>query len=482
MIQAEGIAAMTFIPLVSVNQVIGKFMLYYGEPHVHAAEELQVANLIAAQIAFAVERTRTQSFARRREEGLRFALDAANMGTWDWDVRTKALHWSDNLERVHGLPTGTFDGTFASYEREIHPDDRGRVLASIANALEAGAVHDVEYRIVAPDGSIRWVEGKGRVESDERGRPVRMTGVCVNVTSRKQAELARVDALEHASRISQRLAAIVESSGDAIVSKDLDGIVTSWNDAAERLFGFSALEMIGRSILAIIPPDRISEESMVLERIRTGETVAMETMRQRRDGSQVAISLTISPVRDGHGRIVGTSKVARDISDQKRTEAERAELHRRLTSLVDASASLLHSPDTSSVLAAVMRGAQELLVADAYALWMSDAERGAWRVVESSGVSPAFATRIVASYQGASVRPVPPFSRALAVTDVSIHPLLAEQLTAYGDEGIRSMLVCPIHLGPERGATLVFYYRTPRISRRAMRRPGRRWPTSPDRR
>ena len=116
-------------------------------------------------------------------------------------------------------------------------------------------------------------------------------------------------------------------------------------------------------------------------------------------------------MKDGHGRIVGTSKVARDISDQKRTEAERAELHRRLTSLVDASASLLHSPDTSSVLAAVMRGAQELLVADAYTLWMSDAERGGWRVVESSGVSPAFATRIVASYQGARFDPCHP-SRA----------------------------------------------------------------------
>ena len=287
-IQAEGIAAMTFIPLVSGSQVIGKLMLYYGEPHGHAAEALQVANLIAAQIAFAVERTRAQSLARRREERLRFALDAANMGTWDWDVRTQALHWSDNLERVHGLPTGTFDGTFASYEREIHPDDRARVFASIAKALEEGAVHDVEYRIVAPDGSIRWVEGKGRVESDEHGGPVRMTGVCVNVTARKQAELARVEALEHASRVSRRLAAIVESSGDAIVSMDLDGVVTSWNDAAERLFGFSAQEMIGRPIVAIIPPDRISEASMALGRVRAGETVewklcvSVETDRRSR--------------------------------------------------------------------------------------------------------------------------------------------------------------------------------------------------------
>ena len=288
-IQAEGIAAMTFIPLVSVNQVIGKFMLYYGEPHVHAAEELQVANLIAAQIAFAVERTRTQSFARRREEGLRFALDAANMGTWDWDVRRKPYTGRTILNACTACPQGRSTApSRATNERSIQTTVGACSPPSRTRSRQVPFM-TWSIRIVAPDGSIRWVEGKGRVESDERGRPVRIAGVCVNVTSRKQAELARVDALEHASRISQRLAEIVESSGDAIVSKDLDGIVTSWNDAAERLFGFSALEMIGRPILAIIPPDRIAEESMVLERIRPGETVAMETMRQRRDGSQVAI-------------------------------------------------------------------------------------------------------------------------------------------------------------------------------------------------
>jgi PAS domain S-box-containing protein len=200
-IQAEGIAAMAFIPLVISHRVIGKFMFYYREPRTLSADELQVAIMIASQVAFAVVRTRTEEQARRSEKRLRYVLDAAMMGTWDWDMTTDTVVWSGNLERIHGLPPGTFDGSFASYEREIHPDDRERVLASIHRALTEGVPHDVEYRVVAPDGTVRWCEGKGLVEFDEAGRAVRMSGVCMIITRRKEAELARLSAAEEASRL-----------------------------------------------------------------------------------------------------------------------------------------------------------------------------------------------------------------------------------------------------------------------------------------
>ncbi|MGE3513312.1 MAG: PAS domain-containing protein, partial [Vicinamibacterales bacterium] len=199
-IRAEGIAAMAFIPLVSLGRVIGKFMLYYDVPREPSPEEMQLATLIASQVAFAVERTRAEALARRNEARLRFALDAAAMGTWDWDLQTQRVTWSDNLERLHGLPVGTFDGTFSSYAREIHPEDRDRVLASAQRAIREGVPYDVEYRIVSPDGTVRWVEGKGTVEY-EHGLPIRMTGVCVIVTRRKEAELARLAAAEEASRL-----------------------------------------------------------------------------------------------------------------------------------------------------------------------------------------------------------------------------------------------------------------------------------------
>lgn len=119
-----------------------------------------------------------------------------------------------------------------------------------------------------------------------------------------------------------QLAAIIDSSDDAIVSKDLNGIVTSWNAAAVRLFGYAPEEILGRSILMIIPPDLHGEEPEILRKVRSGKRIEhYETRRQRKDGQMVHISLTISPIRDADGRIVGVSKIARDITDRRRTEA-----------------------------------------------------------------------------------------------------------------------------------------------------------------
>ncbi len=125
----------------------------------------------------------------------------------------------------------------------------------------------------------------------------------------------------------QHYAAIVESSDDAILSKDLNGVILSWNQGAERLFGYAAEEAIGQPAASLfIPPDRVDEEPEILERIRRGEGVrGVETVRQRKDGTLVDISLTISPIRDSHGQIVGASTIARDITESRRAQ-ERQEL------------------------------------------------------------------------------------------------------------------------------------------------------------
>src|SRR5262245_44589012 len=142
--------------------------------------------------------------------------------------------------------------------------------------------------------------------------------------------------LAHASAAQAYLAAIVDSAEDAILSKDLNGIIQSCNAAAERLFGYSANELVGRPVRILIPPERQSEEDEILAQLRRGERIEhFETVRVTKDGQRLDISLTISPVRDASGAIIGASKIARDITALKQIEAERLRLLRENAAVTD---------------------------------------------------------------------------------------------------------------------------------------------------
>jgi PAS domain S-box-containing protein len=188
----------------------------------------------------------------------------------------------------------------------------------VALALETGAsVHEQEVVIERPDGSRVTVSVHIDPIRDERGAIVGVVNFFHDISERKQAE-----------RSTALLAAIVDSSDDAIVSKNLDGMITSWNRGAERLFGYSSEEAIGQNIRLIIPPDRRSEEEELLARLRRGERIDhFETVRLRKDGTALDISVTISPLKNAAGRVIGASKVGRDISERKRTEARLKDLH-----------------------------------------------------------------------------------------------------------------------------------------------------------
>ena len=164
-----------------------------------------------------------------------------------------------------------------------------------------------------------------------------------DLIERKQAELT-----------DQRLAAIVDSSQDAVVSKDLNGLITTWNRGAERLFGYAASEVIGKSVTTIIPSDRHHEEVRILHRIRCGERVEpYETVRKRSDGSLVDVSVSVSPLRNAAGEVIGASKIARDITARKRAEEQQRALHAELDHrvknvLATVSAIVAHTKDASS--------------------------------------------------------------------------------------------------------------------------------------
>ena len=180
--------------------------------------------------------------------------------------------------------------------------------------------------LIARDGTERPIDDSAAPIRDEAGTSVGAVLVFRDMTERKRAEEAQA-----------RLAAIVESSDDAIISKTLDGVIRSWNAGAERMFGYTAAEAVGRPITLIIPPERLDEERDIIDRLGRGERVDhFETVRVAKDGRRLDISLTVSPIRDAEGHVVGASKVARDVTERKRAEAERARLAETLRLALDA--------------------------------------------------------------------------------------------------------------------------------------------------
>lgn len=154
---------------------------------------------------------------REGEERLRLALEAGQMGTWEWNIATNEVIWSPGLEAIHGLSPGAFKGTFAEYQRDIHPEDRERILGVITQTLERGLDHHIEYRIIWPDGSLRWVEGRGKLVRDRSGAATRMIGVCMDITQRKQIEERQkllLDELNH--RVKNMLAIIQSIAGQTL--------------------------------------------------------------------------------------------------------------------------------------------------------------------------------------------------------------------------------------------------------------------------
>jgi PAS domain S-box-containing protein len=274
---------------------------------------------ILGVLAISVDVT-TQVMARleleKTYEQIQLSKKAAQLGTFDMDLINGTMEWDERCRELFGIShndTVTYEKDFL---QGLHAEDRERVVSTIDRLLTAGSVeqdYDIEYRTVGDqDQKLRWVRAKGKVYH-AGGIPVRFIGSVLDITSQKENELQLAQLAEKQAR----LAALVNSSDDIIISKNLDGIITSWNPAAERIFGYSQEEAIGRHISMIIPADRLQEENYIISQIRSGQKVDhFDTVRITKSGHEVQLSITISPVISDSGEIIGASKIARDITAQ----------------------------------------------------------------------------------------------------------------------------------------------------------------------
>jgi PAS domain S-box-containing protein len=256
---------------------------------------------------------------RESEERLKLATEVARLGVVVWETGTDQLSWENDLVyEIFGRKREDGPVNDAEFMRDfLHPDFHDAYRDAVRRTLQHGDPFRFEGLIYRTDKALRRIEINGNLQPETAASHGRILGTIRDVTELRKGE---AELRESAKRLSE-LAAIVASSDDVILSKDLDGIITSWNEAATRVFGYNAGEMIGTSILKLIPEHLHSDEKNILENIRAGRRVEhFETVRLTKRGGLIDVSLTVSPVKDEQGRVIGASKILRDISTRKRME------------------------------------------------------------------------------------------------------------------------------------------------------------------
>ena len=279
---------------------------------------------------------------------LKLAFESAELSLWDWDVSASRMHYDDGFARLLGYGPGELPGAARPWGGLLHPDDEQRVTNRIDSHLAGdGDFCELEFRVRRRDGECLWIAARGRAAGRGRvGSPLRMTGTCHDISERKRAD-----------QTSQMLTAFLDSSEDSIVSRTLDGTILSWNRGAERILGYSAAEMLGSNHLVLIPPEQRSESARITELVRIGQTVSgVETVRRHKSGDDVHLSLTVAPLRDAEGRVVGVASIGRDITERVRAESARG----LLAAVVESSQDAIISHGLDGTILSWNRGAEEI--------------------------------------------------------------------------------------------------------------------------
>lgn len=285
-----------------VNIVCQPFKNYYGD--------------IIGVLAICVDVT-AQVVARRKLESLyeqnELAKKSAQLGTFDFDILNRTLEVDNRFKKLHNIPFNAVGEYTQYYIDSIFEEDVERVRNVIFGYIIKGeGVGEIDEQYRVKDGNaVRWIRAKGKIYENDLHQRTRFIGTVIDTTNQKTAELQAIEISDKTSR----LASIVDTTDDIIISIDTLGIIKTWNKAAERMFGYAAEEVIGLSLDIIIPEDRDEEAKYIQRMVNDGGGVDhFDTVRVSKDGTLLNLSITVSPIKDDKGVVTGASKIARDIS------------------------------------------------------------------------------------------------------------------------------------------------------------------------
>jgi PAS domain S-box-containing protein len=397
-----GMQSVIIVPINQKDKIIGvaNFISSRQDRHFDEAD-LDFAKNFASMIGLALENARLNEEAvseissrKRAEHQFRFLADAIPHKIWTSGPDGRATYYNQQWYDYTGI--NNFDELRGKVWDILHPDDRAIALVEWPRAVQSGIGLELEQRFMRHDGVYRWHLSRFTVHKDGDGQNRIWVGTSTDIHEQKADQLAveaannemlaanenlaalneewaatneELTATNEELRLAQtemegllkkvtegnerraRLAAIVDSSDDAIVSKTLQGIITSWNKGAEKLFGYKEKEAVGNHISLIIPTDRLKEEEFIISQISQGRRVDhFETIRLKKNGQEVPVSLTISPVMDDEGNAVGASKIARDVSKQKEYEEDLQRYTQKIETLNTIGKRLSESLDLEAIL------------------------------------------------------------------------------------------------------------------------------------
>ncbi|BAZ31666.1 multi-sensor hybrid histidine kinase [Cylindrospermum sp. NIES-4074] len=275
------------------------------------------------------------------EQQWQAALLAAGIGTWEWNIITNQIAWSGNLVGMFGLEPESFDGRYQTFVERLHPDDRERVLDAIARSINYKADYDIEFRVVFPDGRIRWSASKGQVFDDETGRPVRMAGIDIDITERKQIEQSLQNAM-------LKLNLYMENSPLAAIEWDQEFRISHWSQKAEGIFGWQAEEMIGKKFSDwqfVYPEDEAAVNEVTQRLIKGSQTqLVCHNRNYTKNGSVIHCEWYNSTLLDASGKRLILSQLL-DVTERKQVEAALRASEELFRHMADTSPTLIWMSD-----------------------------------------------------------------------------------------------------------------------------------------